>query len=156
MLDHLHWETPAFKVQARIGACGAAQVRLAEAEEVAQQLSSAIPRLHSLDLCDLDSGSGRELLDYRSEGLTTRHDAAVDVSGPESGVATVDEKPRRRGAVSNDPIGADAEHAVGCLLVRRDPAASILPPAELGERAVETSRKSGQNNLNVEVPDSLL
>ena len=58
--------------------------------------------------------------------------------------------------MSDDAVGPDAEHPVGHLLVGRDPAPGISPPAELGEGCVEASREGGQHDLGIEVSDSLL
>src|SRR5262249_21284245 len=59
-------------------------------------------------------------------------------------------------AVSDDPFGPYAEHSVGHLLIGCDPASSVWPPPELGERGVEASCEGGQHDLGVELPDSLL
>src|SRR4051795_13252803 len=45
---------------------------------------------------------------------------------------------------------------MGHLLVGRDPAAGILPPAELWEHSVEAGGQGGQYDLGVKVSDSLL
>jgi hypothetical protein len=54
----------------------------------------------------------------------------------------------------NHSTGADTEYAVRRLLVRRDPTASVAPPAELRERGVEPLSKSRQNNVRVVVDDA--
>jgi hypothetical protein len=68
----------------------------------------------------------------------------------------MDKEPGRRIAVSDDAVGPYAEHPMGHLLVRRDPASGVWPPAELGERSVEASCKGGQHNFGVELSDSQL
>jgi hypothetical protein len=54
----------------------------------------------------------------------------------------------------NHSTRADTEYAVRRLLVRRDPTASVAPPAELRERGVEPLSKSRQYNVRVVVDDA--
>ena len=68
----------------------------------------------------------------------------------------MDEETRRRAAMRDDAVSADAKHATGHLLVRRNPATGISLPAELREGCVEASREGRQQYLVVEVSDSLL
>ena len=56
----------------------------------------------------------------------------------------------------DDPLCAHAKHTVGHLFIRRDPTASVLLPAKLWERAVQTTGERRQHDLHVEVSDSLL
>ena len=69
---------------------------------------------------------------------------------------SVDEESRRRRAMCDDPICSDPEHSMRHLLVRRDPAASILLPTELRKGRVEAGGERRQDSVDVEVPDPLL
>jgi hypothetical protein len=109
-----------------------------------------------LDQRRVDSGPTRQLAHNRSEGISARDFSPVDVRSPEHCLTAVYQEPGRRIAVSDDAVGPDAEHPVGHLLVGRDPAPGISPPAELGESCVEASREGGQHDLGIEVSDSLL
>src|SRR5207237_10462616 len=92
----------------------------------------------------------------RPECLAARNVSAVDVRGPEHGLAAMDEEARRRAAVRDHAISADAEHAMGHVLVRGDPATSVLPPSELRKRSVKASHECGQHYLVIEISDLLL
>jgi hypothetical protein len=79
--------------------------------------------------------------------------ARVHVGGPERRLAAVDEEAPGRGAVGDHPLGADAEDAVGRLLVRSHPAEPVALPAELGEGLVQALLELRQDDLDVEVLD---
>jgi hypothetical protein len=90
------------------------------------------------------------------EGLAARDDAAVQIRGPQSGVAAVNKESSRCGAVRDDALCARTKHTMRHLFVRGHPAAGVLFPAELRERRVKPSREGGQHHVHVEVSDWLL
>jgi hypothetical protein len=85
----------------------------------------------------------RKFADRAHEVGASRNGAAVDVRGPKHRLAAVDEEAARRRSVRDDPLCAHAEPGVRVLLVRRDPAARVAAPAELGEGVVEAVGQSG-------------
>jgi len=151
MVDRGSGEATCLQVGARPGADAPAQLRAAEREEALQEVEPGVSwswpvdrrGLHARPLCDL-TDDGRER-------FAPGNDAAVEVGGPEHGVAAVDEKAPGSGPVRDHPVGADAEGAVGHLVVRGDPAASVAAPAELGERLVEAFGEGREDYLGVEV-----
>src|SRR5262249_47304868 len=97
--------------------------------------TAAIDGPVALDLRRVNPGSIRQLAHNRSEGVAARNVAPVQIRSPEHRRTAMDEETRRRIAVSDDPVGPDAEHSVGRLLIGRDPADTKLtvtnPPTAL-------------------------
>ena len=58
--------------------------------------------------------------------------------------------------MGDNTVSTYTEGAVGHLLVRRDPAASISLRAELRKGTVEALGECGQHHVGVEVSDTLL
>jgi hypothetical protein len=67
-------------------------------------------------------GAGSEVGHGADELGAVRDGAAVDVGGPERGLAAMDEEAARRRSVRDDALGADAEPGVRVFLVGGDPA----------------------------------
>jgi hypothetical protein len=96
------------------------------------------------------------LLDDGLERFAAREYAAVQICGPERGLAAVNEESSGCGAVRDNALCARTKHTMRHLFVRGHPAAGVLFPAELWERRVEPSREGGQHHVHVEVSDWLL
>lgn len=63
----------------------------------------------------------------------------------------MDEKAARGRSVRYDTFGANAQVAMGVLLVRGDPAVGVAPPAELGEGLVKPFGERREDDLEVKV-----
>jgi hypothetical protein len=68
----------------------------------------------------------------------------------------VDEEAPGRWPVSHDALRPDAESGMRVLFVRCYPAVGVTPPAEFGERLIESIGERGQNCLGEEVANARL
>jgi hypothetical protein len=156
LVDRLSWEAPILKVRTGWTACLSVQLTAAQPEEVVEALLRAIAFRRPLDRRHVHSGSECQFTDNGSERVAPRNVSPVEIRRPQHRWTAVDEKARRRLAVGDHTIGADAEDTVGHLLVGRDPSASILPPAELRKYGIQARGERRQHHVRVELPDLIL
>lgn len=103
-----------------------------------------------------DAGAASKVIDDFSEIGAARDESVIDVGGPGSRLAPIDEKASGRLTMGDNSIGAHPQDAVRHVLVRRDPTARVALPPELGEGRVQMGCERGQDGLQVEVPDPCL
>jgi hypothetical protein len=108
-------------------------------------------QLGGVDACPLG-----EVANGAHEVEPARRVATIQIGRPERWLAAVHKEPAWRGTVRDDPLSTDAEHAVGRLFVRRDPATRIPAPPEFRECGIEPFGQSREHDVRVEVDDSRL